>query len=396
MRKFLSILTLFFLLTACIYPYTPDLHETPEDVLTVDANITIGEASTVRLGTLYPIYDFTGFEYKDLTTSVVWVEDDAGNTYEGVLDRTSGSYYGYDYFDTSSPVFTIPTDKAPQDRRYRLVIEAMGNTYSTDWNDLSNPPSIRNIEFMADNESVNVCVTVDGGEDATGYLLLSYDETWEFHVDYVPMYEVNTNNWSITQALSGDYSKYWCWRYLDNKRTFPIDYTALSTSGITSYPLFSFARSDNRNHRRYCVNLKAQSISRETYRFLNNLETSSSGGDNLFTPNPGDIPSNLHCESDPERSVLGYVVFSKTVSKRGWLDSRYLAPRHSYLPLVYITQDKYPEYYASGYLPLAENTKDSASRSDDEGDYGWGSPRCYDCTANGGTLKRPSYWDEME
>ena len=393
MKKFLIILLLSQLVTACIYPYTPDLKEAPEKVLTVDANISVGEASTVRLGTLTPVYPDSDYTPTDLSGAKVWVEDDAGTVYPGTSAK---SYYGYAvdyYFRDISPIFTIDTENAPADRRYRLVIEALGNTYVTDWNTLSKAPEVKDIEFKADDYSVFVYVTVDGGEDATGYMLLSYDETWEFHVDYLPMYDYNPEYGFITELEQIDQSKYWCWRYHDNMRTIPINYTALSGSGITGYRLYSFARSDNRNHRRYCTNIKAKSLSRETYRFLYNLETNTNGGDNLFTPNPGDIPSNLRCETDPEKSVLGYAIFSRTFSKRGWLDSRYQSYSPSYA-LVYPLKESYLTYWQSGYLPLDKRMPEEVKEN--EGEYGWGPRTCYDCTAAGGTLEKPAYWNETE
>ena len=381
MRKLLSILALSCCVTACIYPYTPELDEAPEGVLSVDASIVIGDVSTVQLGTLLSLWPNENARTSNLGSASVWLEDDAGDRYPGKRD-------GF--------VFEIPTENAPGDRRYRLCIEALGAKYTSDWNTLLEPPVIRDVQFQADEATVTVAVSVDGGGSATGYLLLSYDEAWEFHVDYVPKYEVSfmqgplpeLDIWDITETAS-DYSKYWCWKTYVNLGSAPVDYTSMSSPGITNWPLIRFARTDNRNHRQYCVNVKARSISKETYRFLKNLEDLSSGGDNLFTPTPGEIAGNLHCESDPERMVLGYALFSQAVTRRAWLDSRYLLYTPPY-ELVYPEQKAYRNYYKSGYLPLV--FKDNPGEG--EGPYGWGPRYCYDCTGAGGTLTKPDFWDE--
>ena len=400
MRKLLSILTFLFSVTACIYPYTPELDQAPEGVLTVDASISIGETSTVLLGLLSSLYptETTADLYEnswkkpDLNEAVVWVEDDAGEVYTGKKTSFPSVYYST-YFGTYA-FFTIPTENAPEDRRYRLGIQVMDATYTSEWSDLLDPPVIRDILFTADDRFVNVSVSVDGGTEATGYLLLSYEETWEFHVDYVPSFSVQydeaTNYWNI-QPSDRDYSRYWCWMTFSNDRSFPVDYTAMSSSGVTSFPLFRFSRENNRNHRRYCVNVKAKILSRETYRFLKNQEDNTEGGDNLFTPTPGEIASNIWCESDPERMVFGYALFSKSASKRAWLDSRYMIATPPFR-LYYIQKDAYKSYYGAGYLPLEENE----DPKENEGPFGWGPKRCYDCTAAGGSLDKPPYWDETE
>jgi hypothetical protein len=401
MKKYLSILALCLGVTACIYPYTPELDEAPEGVLAVDANISIGELSTVRLGTLISLYPSADYKRPDLSDSKVWVEDDAGGNYPG---KIGSPYYGdnpyYDgysalissYYDPSNPVYYIPTEDAPGDRRYRLCIEALGATYTSDWTDLGEPPVIQDIQFLADEENVTVGVTLEGGSDATGYALLSFDETWRFHVDYIPMYTVTPlggDSFRITETGPDD-SKYWCWKTQDNRRAFPVDYTSMTTDGVTNWPLQRFPRSDNRNHKRYTINVKARTISKSTYRFLKNLEDTSSGGDNLFSPTPGEIASNLHCESEPDRMVLGYVIFSKSVSKRAWMDNRFHKGRHNYYTLFYLLPEYYKIYYEAGYTVLdkTDNPREG------EGEYGWGPAQCYDCTAAGGTLTRPVYWED--
>lgn len=400
MRKFLSILTFSLCMTACIYPYTPDLEEAPEGILSVDANISIGETSTVRLGVLTSLFprNLETWNAPDFSDAAVWLEDDAGTTWPGTL-TSSGIYYGYEtngyaggYYDPYNPIYSIPTENAPGDRRYRLCIEAFGNKYTSDWSELPDPPVITDISFTADETHVTVGVSLDGGTGGTGYFLLSYDEAWEFHVDYIPSYAVTLlgNRVIISELMQSlDMSRYWCWKSQNNQRTYPVDYSAMSSTGVTAYPLFRFERTSNRNHKRYCVNVKAKTISRETYRFLKNLEENTSGGDNLFTPNPGEIAGNLHCESDPERTVLGYVLFSKSTSKRGWLDNKYYRSNPPY-PLQFILEDRYFDYYQSGFLPLTKQE----NPPEDQGPYGWGPPRCYDCTADGGTLTPPSYWYE--
>ena len=139
--------------------------------------------------------------------------------------------------------------------------------------------------------------------------------------------------------------------------------------------------------------MTASSISKDTYRFLHNLDENTNGGDNLFTPNPGEIAGNIRCESNPERMALGYAVFSRAARKRAFLDSRYYLPSPK-ISLQYPLVENYYNFWKSGFLPLEEHLGEYDPS--EEGPYGWGARNCYDCTAAGGTLEKPDYWNETE
>ena len=398
MRKILTYVAAALCAASCIYPYTPDIEEAPEGIMAVDGDICIGDISWVRLGPLYSMWpsagqpvDWWGTNFYE---AVVWVEDDAGQQYIGAPYIQPGSNF-IDYVSYyNGAQFTIDTSNAPMDRSYRLCINALGEKYVSDWSEPLEAPRIGDISFTADDDNVTVMVSVDAGEHATGYLLLSYDETWEFHADYFP------NNtfippMTVQEGMTPDgYNEYWCFKYSNDGRSQPVDYTGMTEAGVKDFPLVNFLRTNPRNHKRYCVNVKAKTISAVSYRFLKTLEENTDGGDNLFTPNPGEIAGNLRCETDPERTVLGYVIVSRATTKRAFLDARYLKhQKPSTASLIYLPTDKWNDFYNYGYLPLIPNPNPEYDQTI-EGPYGWGPKYCYDCTAAGGTKTRPDFWDE--
>ena len=398
MKKSLSILAFFLCVTACIYPYTPELDEAPEGILAVDANISIGSVSTVRLGTLYSLFPSDGYKKPDFSNARVWLEDDAGSRYPGELSSLDlglySSYGGY-YNPSVNPIYSIDTENAPGDRQYKLFVEALGATFSSDWSDLDEPPTITDIRFLADDEYVTVGVSLDGGPDATGYALLSFEETWRFHVDYIPRFTVTLVGGGLRIEQTGsDASKYWCWRSQNDQRNYPVDYTSMTGNGVTNWPLQKFLRTDTRNHDRYTVNVTARTISKSTYRFLKNLEDTSAGGDNLFTPTPGEIAGNLHCESDPDRMVLGYALFSKSVSRRAWMGREFYKATPPY-ELLWPEVEDYMTYYDAGWTVL-DHTFEPQESKHQYGEYAWGPLQCFDCTAAGGTLTKPDFWEDEE
>lgn len=407
MKKILSLFAVLSLATACIYPYQPDLEEAPQGVLVVDGNLMIGEPSTVQIGlmsSLWPGKTDPGTPSDGYWYSIgrsgdairVWAEDDAGGVYEGQLVAN-------DWYSPMVP-YILPLENAPSDRKYRVCVQMGGEQYSSDWIKPLAPPTFKRISFKASNtlsnQDVTVQVSLEGGPDATGYILLSYDETWRFHTDYYPNYEYDyaTNSVSLR---THPWDRYWCWKTVDPHTQIPLDYTQMAGSGVKDYPLLKFSRYDNRNHSRYSIRVKARTIDRETYKFLSHLEESTESGDNLFTPNPGEVPGNLRCETDPDRMVMGYVTVAVTTSMRAYNGSQFLLSRQpSPYDLAY--PDQWPrvsgapywrDFYDMGYMPLIENNL-PPSDGVQMGPYGWGWASCYDCVAAGGTLTAPDFWEE--
>ena len=394
MKKTLHILATLLCAASCIYPFDPVVDQAPEGVLVVEGDIIIGGTSKVRLGMMSSLYSNTlSGAAVDMNAADVWIEDDTGTVYKGDPEGPGGAiYYGWSPY---SYQYVMATENAPGDRKYRVCVDALGARYSSDWTLPLEAPVIRDIKFTADDFNVTVSVSLDGGPQSTGYALLTYDETWEFHTEYLLQYEVDTMSWSVQQPIKPPLQpNYWCWRHVDKEVLDPLDFTGRNEDGVTDYPLLSFARIDDRNHRRYCVNVKARTITKGTYRYLHNLDEGSLGGGDLFTPNPGEIQGNVRCETEPERMALGYVTTSRMASRRAFLDSRYhRTPQPNYELLNYLLQRDFPKFYEDGYLPLIENPHTEYDPRV-EGAYGWGDARCYDCVAAGGTKEQPDYWYE--
>ena len=399
MKKYFPLLAALLCTAGCIYPYDPEVEPAPEGVLVVEGDILVGSSSTLSLGMMTSLYPVTALgdqpvDYPyDLTGARAWIEDEAGTVYEGT-PVDAGSSYGWGWFPFQRQ-YTFATESAPADRKYRACVETLGARYSSDWALPLEAPVIRDIRFDANANSVIVNVSLDGGPESTGYALLSYDETWEFHTEYTLKYEVVPDIWIVQEPLFPvQQPNYWCWKHQDNYLMVPVDFTGRTEDGVTDYPLYTFPRTSDKNHRRYCVNVRARTINKETYRFLSHLDELADGGGDLFTPNPGEIQGNIRCETDPDRMALGYVTASRMSTRRAFLDSRYYRPTPpNYGALSFLLPKDYPQYYEEGFLPLVENPKTDFN-PEIEGPYGWGAPRCYDCVAAGGTKERPDDWYE--
>lgn len=361
-------------ITSCTYPYDPDISKETEKTLIVDGEILVGGMSTIRLNYLTDL--------DELYTNVMhprgkaWIEDREGNRYEA-----AGSYL------TSN--ISISTKDAVAGREYRAVIEVDGQTYSSEWMFANPAPVINKIWFDANDDTVFVYVDVDAEKSHTGYMGFSYEETWEFHADYIPEYVINPNNWAYSMLMT-TWPYYWCYRTVVSEQMTLLDYTTLSGSHTRKYPILTFPRTDSRNHQRYSILVKAYSLSRDTYLYNKRTQELSEIGGDLFSPEPGMMVGNLSCETDPDRQVFGLVLAAEVAEKRAFMDGRYLrverqdnsfmlAPEHDQLATF---------YYDMNYRPIMTTVIDGMQV------IGWGPHRCINCLEAGGTQERPSFWND--
>lgn len=380
MKNHLAIIALLMsLTTSCVYPFKVSLDGIDDMVVVIEGNIAAGGTSTVKFSKIYTSED-TDF-VAVLGTAVV--EDERGGVYEST-STVPGMYQ------------EIPMENADPSLKYRMKVEVNGLTYVSEWLKPLEPPEIEDVAFSADADNVTIDVTMETGKDATGYLGLYFDETWEFHTKYKSLYYYAPQNPNATlyglYVFRGvEYENYWCWR----NKAHPIilvDYTNLYNDGRLQYPVQSFPRTDSRNHKKYSIEVKAVTLSENYFIFLKNLQKISEGDRSLFSPNPGEVSCNISCESNPDRMVAGYVTANRmSTPMRGFLDSRYLF--EVFDPSDLVVNPRYPwgKPEIDG-LPI-----DTLSLS--KGKYGtfikgmyWAPMHLCDCIAAGGTKEKPDFW----
>lgn len=369
-RRIPILLLGFAFLSSCVYPYTPDLESSEDKTLVVDGQIFLGGTSTIKLENLTHLSQTT----TSSPTGKAWIEDDQGDRYTPISSAQSSS-------------FQIPTETAPLGREYRAVIEVGGKTYVSDWVKPDPAPVITGIRFDADDTNVTAYVDLDTGSSRSGYLGFSYEETWQFHSDFMTNYTVIPGSWEVI-ITKEEYPNYWCYRTTESKQMVLLDYSAMEGGAVRNFALRSFKRTDSRNHSRYSLLVKAFALSRDAYDYNRRTQEMSEVGGDLFSPEPGMLKGNLRCESDPGQPVMGLVLAGAMTSQRAFLGNQYLidrAPNEGVLTGV--SKDQMPHYYYElDYRPVKEVTREGSTF------VAWGPLRCIDCIAAGGTKEVPDFW----
>lgn len=387
MRKCFLYIALLAAVSACIYPYDLDLETNPAETLVADGEIVVGGVGTLNLSFLSPLSGGTVYDQAygggaRQPYANAWVEDSEGTQYRPSSAAAGNRFY----FDLS---------EAPAGRQYRTVIELDGETYESAWLTPLAPPEIKDVRFEADETNVFTLVTLDAGPEGTGYIGLTYEETWEFHAEFYPSYGYmpETHSYLNYEESQFEYRYYWCWRSRSSNGMVLVRHDNLSGNGANSYPMFAFPRTDSRNHKKYSILVQARTLSEETYKYNNWLEELDRNGSSLFEPDPGQMQGNLACTTDPSRKVMGLVTASQVTSKRAFLYSQFLRPVRPDESQLKIIPDGDEElmdafYYNWNYLPVYYLTQG------DQYGMGWGPRRCVDCRAAGGNQSEPPFWNE--
>ena len=365
-------------LGSCVYPYDSLPESRVDKTLVVDGRILIGGISTINLDYVIPLSASGSIP----PSGKAWIEDDLGNKFTDHSMNTSDS-------------FSIPTVSTyPGASSYRAVVEVDGERYFSDWIVPDNPPTIEDITFEADEDNVSVMVDLGTGSSQTGYAGFLLEETWEFHADEFPRSYINTETWEYytdheISEMDSLIVNYWCFRSDTTKSVIMLDYSSLEGDVVKSFPVKTFPRTDSRNHRRYSVNVKAFSLSKDAYDYGRKLREMSNVGSDLFTPDPGVLKGNLHCETDPLEDVMGVVLAGRVTSRRAFMNGEYAKQGQAYIPYVFPEKEDMPfMYYERMYRPVRLiATNDTVS-------VGWGPIRCIDCVEDGGTLTPPDFWEE--
>ncbi len=374
MKKFVITALAALLVGACVYPYNPELEEKDlQKQLVVDGKILLGGTSTITVSYLQPLNGAS----TGIPLAEAWIEDNQGNKYHPDTGHGRGSY------------FVIETPEGPAGAQYRAVVKCDAETYVSAWLTPDSAPEITDIRFTADEGYVHVMVDLDTHMDRPGNYGFMYEEAWEFHSDFYPELFINPDTWEYYQPMGG-YPFYWCYKTLSSQGLVLLGAESLQADGgiIRNAPVKTFPRTDSRNHRKYSILVKAFALSREAYDFNRQLEEMSEVGGDLFTPDPGALPSNVVCESNPEKKAMGMVLSGIVSAKRVFFTSTYYIQRTPVADFVDVPSDKYDYYYNElNYRPITKVAGETGYFN------GWGPHRCINCVEAGGTLEKPDFWE---
>lgn len=383
MRKII-VFSLVLLAWTCREKYVPQLNEPNTGYLVVEGFINSGNGpTTISLSRSTKLSNVAAIVKE--TRATVRVENKA-NSVNFILT------------ETGLGIYTHPQLVLNAGDQYRLYIKSSaGKEYVSDYSIVRNTPDIDSVSWRIENGGVQLYANTHDNQAKTKYYQFKYDETWEFTSRYTTMLKVYNDRQGLPHHVGYrdssnpvyDTKLFRCW-----KTNVPADILINTTEKLTQdavslFPLTYIEPASWKLSVLYSINLKEYALSQEGYRFLEQLRKNTEQLGSIFDAQPSGNNGNMHCISNPDEPVIGFVEVSQEKQKRIFISNAQV-PGWNYndqcLDEVKVVNIPDSVKQAAG-IP----TKVAfGGRSGLDIVY-FASSECVDCTLKGVNTK-PSYW----
>lgn len=356
-REKRSVLLVFLLMQlcvmSCIEPFNPPEVEQVASYLVVDGFFnTANSASTIRLSRTVNLSD----------NNTIVPERNASV----VVERERGGQYMFK--ETTDGVYSYPPEFLGEQENYRLKITTQnGRVYVSDFTTAKISPPIDSIvyEVVQNGEAVQLNVNTQDRSGKTRFYRWELTETWEYTAALVSQFYRELNR---------------CWKKNESRRivigsTIKLREDILQNAGIATLPV-----SSNKFLIKYHAFVKQYAITQEAYQYWQALEKTTEGTGSVFDPLPSLVKGNIYCETDSKEVVFGFFSAGAVAEKEV-----FLMPRLGTYPICYpkqflLTKE---ELGNSGLMEIGMDGEK----------YIVADKECVDCRLQGGTLDKPTFWD---
>jgi hypothetical protein len=307
----LAYILISLIITQCRQVYEPKIHDQNSKFLVVEGFINSNGPTVIHLSRTINFND--SIIDPELGASV-YVEDENGTSIP--LTETGNGEYNLGQLALDSNL------------KYRLYIKtANGKEYASEYSSVTYTPPIDSITWQRENDGLRLYTNAHDLRGAAKYYQWKFEETWEFHSAYYSslLYTRDASN-AVTGLVyrhpdhSVDTTIYKCWNTL-NSTAITLGSTENLNSGVVYLPVQYIEPGSQKLSVLYSINLHQYAISHEEYLFLEKMKKNTEALGTLFDPQPSQLNGNIHCLSDPNEIVIGYIEVSQEQTKRLFIDN---------------------------------------------------------------------------
>lgn len=364
--------------TSCKKPYNPPAVRADNRFLVIDGTL-INSADSPTVITLSRTVRLT-----DSTTAS---SPEAGATVS--VESNSGQIFSLN--ETSSGIYKSSPRLLNNSDQYRLdITTSSGDQYVSDFVEVKQTPPVDSITWQQQNDVMIYANTHDPLNN-TRYYRWDFTETWQYRAPFISELGVENGLIYYVEDRPAD-QKYNCWSTDSSTEILLGSSVALSQDVISMAPIATVPQNSVKLNVRYSILVKQYALTDKAYQYFQILKKNTENLGSIFDAQPTQLTGNIHSVKNPGEVVIGYFTASSMQQKRIFIDNSQVSDWHYLYPgrecneitieqnpvnyLIYDYPDPdYSAYYFSGRTGL-KITRVS----------------CLDCTLQGGTNQKPSYW----
>lgn len=366
MKRFLYIL---IIVSGCKDVYNPPLKNTATNYLVVEGNILAGGDSTIiHLSRTIAISD-TAISQPELNASVA-VEGDGGDAYQ-LQSENNGNY-------------VAPDLNISPNEKYRLhIFTADGKEYASEYVEVKQTPPIDSVSWKFDSTGgLNIFVNTHDATGNTQYYRWQYAETWEHRsVDSSVLIYDN----GALRSRTPEEQIYRCWNINNAGDIFLASTTGLSSDVVFEKKLVNIPYQSDKIRWVYSIGVTQYALTKEGYEYFDNLKKNTEELGSIFDPQPFSEYGNMHCISNPNEPVVGFISTCSASQQRIYIywEQVHFPYKLSDCKQIIVSPDKINEIFSNYlYLPLAYGNLGSVKAYTEP---------CLNCLEQGGTNIKPPY-----
>lgn len=319
MKKFRVVFfALVSTLLCCQKPYDPPATSTPNGYLVVEGVINLSVDSTViKVSRTVNLNNKTTIN--PVLGAAVTIEGEQGISVPLYDILNNGHYFSYNISISPS-------------QRYRLRIIDGAKQYVSDFVTVTQTPPIDSIGYNIQNDVLNMYVNAQDPTNNSKFYRWDYEETWLFHAKYVSGFVLDPSVNNIVPRPPYQ-QVYYCYGndvspHIILNSTEKLSKNVLYQSPITQIPLTS-----EKVESKYSILVHQYAVTQDAFRFYQTLERNTEQLGSIFAVQPSELTGNIHCTTDPNEPVLGYVTATNVKTKRIYIlqkDLPYVQPIYPY------------------------------------------------------------------
>jgi hypothetical protein len=244
-------------------------------------------------------------------------------------------------------------------------------------------------KYDAEKNGIQFYVSTHDATNSSRYYKWDYEETWEYRAYFESYLEYLGGANLITRPTANQL--YQCWSSRKSADIVIGNSAALANDVIDQTPLLLIPKGSNNFNERYSILAKQYVLEKDAYTYWQTLKKMTEQGGSIFDAQPSQLIGNLHCTTNPNVPVIGFLSASSIAEKRLFVTKDQVPPSfvtaYPYPCEILSVDPKADTLYKyitlKGMIPLTYGIMGAIDVAPRE---------CADCRYYGGSNVKPSFW----